>query len=119
MMIAWAHADEALIGAIARILGSNVNMVQAGYYRLPTFESRVKFARALLSEWQSSGFDKQAIDREIGKLGGLASTRNHWVHGHWCFDDGTSEVVVFDHRSGESSSGRRKFQSCVGENRSP
>ena len=49
MVIAWAYAEESLIGALSRISGMSLNKAQAGFYRIPTFESRIKFIRALIT----------------------------------------------------------------------
>jgi hypothetical protein len=109
MVVAWAYAEAILIGTLTRILGSDLNTIQSGYYRIPTFESRVKFIRALMTHWKPpQGFKKDAIGREIDKLGKIAGTRNHWIHGDWCVNPNTAETVVFDHRSDASSPNRRK-----------
>jgi hypothetical protein len=61
MVVAWAYAEETLIFSLARVADINLNMALAGLHRLPTFESRIKFIRALISEWKPpSGFDKEA-----------------------------------------------------------
>ena len=46
MIVAWAYAETVLINTLTRVLGSNLNKIQAGYYRIPTFESRVRFLNA-------------------------------------------------------------------------
>lgn len=108
MVVCWAHADIVLFSTFARVTGIGLNMAMASYHRIPTFESRVKFLRALLPDWQTKEFDKNAIDKAIGKLAKLASTRNHWVHGDWCATRDRSETVIFDHRTDPNSAGRRK-----------
>ena len=109
MVIAWAYAEEALLGAITRILGSRLNLVQAGYYGMPTINARIQFAQGLITEWDCPGeFDKDTISFEIDKLGKLASAPNHWIHGNWCSTKDRSETVIFDHRSHRDSSKRRK-----------
>jgi hypothetical protein len=108
MVVAWAYAEERMIFVLARVTSANVNLMQSGYYRIPTFEARIKFIRALIGDWKGDGFDKGAIDKEVEKLAGLASARNHWVHGDWCENRATGEVVLFDHRAVVSSAHRRK-----------
>jgi hypothetical protein len=83
-------------------------MMQAGYYRIPTLEARVKLIRALISSWETTTFDKEAIDLEVSKLGKISGARNHWIHGDWCASRTTHEVVIFDHRAPRDGAGRRK-----------
>jgi hypothetical protein len=109
MVVIWAHAETIMIYALARISGTGVNMAQAGYYRIPTFEARSKFILALLPEWKTTEFDKDAIETAIVKLAKLASTRNHWVHGDWCISKDDKKVaVIFNHRAEMNSPERRK-----------
>jgi len=99
MLIAWARMDGALIGALARTSGANLHQMQRGFHHLPTFETRIRFIRSLISEWPASGFDRDAIDKCIEKIGKLASARNHWVHGDWCDDTTQNLPVMFNHRT--------------------
>ena len=109
MVIAWAYADKLLIGTQARILRTNLNLIMAGFYRIPTFESRVKFTRALITEWESRDFDRPAIDKAVKKLSDLSSARNHWIHGDWCAtQDPSPKIVIFNHRVDVESADRRK-----------
>lgn len=108
MIVAWAHADQMLIFALARISGMTIHMAQDGYHRLPTFEARVKFLKAIADEWQPEDFDKPAILQGIDKLAKLARSRNHWVHGDWCAPDDRSSTVVFDMRAKDGTPDRRK-----------
>ena len=108
MVIAWAYAEESLIGALSRISGMSLNKAQAGFYRIPTFESLIKFIRALITEWNTKEFNTAAIDTAIDKLSHLSSARNHWVHGCWLATDDYSELYVFDMRADAESDARRK-----------
>jgi hypothetical protein len=99
MVVAWAHAETVLLGTLARVSGSRLNMIQAGYYRIPTFEARVKFLQGLITEWNTEKFDKSVISAAIDKLSKLASTRNHWIHGDWCLIVHTKETVIYDQRA--------------------
>jgi hypothetical protein len=109
MVVAWAYAEETLIFSLARVADINLNMALAGLHRLPTFESRIKFIRALISEWKPPvGFDKEAIDNAILKLSQLAGTRNHWLHSGWLSSEDKTEAYVFDYRAPLDSPRRRK-----------
>jgi hypothetical protein len=98
MVVVWAYAEATLVGVLSRITDIHINMAMHGYYRIPTFEARVKFIQALLLEWAPKDFDKQAIKQEITALSRLAGSRNHWVHGVWCCTKDKSETVIFDFR---------------------
>jgi hypothetical protein len=108
MVVTWAYAENTLLQVISRVTGAGLNMALAGYYRIPTFESRTKFLLAIISEWDTSHYDKDAIILRIEKLGKLASTRNRWVHGDWCSDLQKASTIIFNHRADENSPDRRK-----------
>jgi len=108
MVVAWARAEIVLLSALSRIADINLNMSLAGYFRIPTFEARVKFILALIPEWKTDKFDKDAITTAIEKLSKLASARNHWIHGDWCIDKARTQTVIFNHRVPVNSSERRK-----------
>ena len=107
-LVAWAHAETGLVLALSRITGIPRNSATQAYYRIPTFESRIKFLRSLLSTWHNPEFDREKIDRAILKLSGLSRTRNHWVHGAWSKSQISNETVVFDFRSDPNAPERRK-----------
>jgi hypothetical protein len=109
MVVAWAYAEAVLAGVITRVLGSDFNLIQAGYNRIPTFEARVRFILGLIAEWQTEHYDKNAFYTHVEKLKHLARTRNHWIHGDWRGSEGKSEAIIFDHRVEISSSERRKL----------
>lgn len=98
MVIVWACTEATLVGVLSRITGIHINMAMMGYYRIPTFDARVKFLLALLLEWQTTDFDKNAIEHELTALSRLSLSRNHWVHGVWCCRKDKSEIVIFDFR---------------------
>ena len=108
MVAAWAHAEKVLLSTLSRIADIGMNMSLDGYFRIPTFESRVKFIVALIPEWKTEKFDKAAISTAIEKLAKLAKTRNNWVHGDWCIDYTKRETIVFNHRIPPDAQGRRK-----------
>jgi hypothetical protein len=108
MVIAWAHAEIVLFSALSRITGIGLNMSMAGYHRIPTFEARVKFILALIPEWKTDRFDKDAITKAIEKLSHLSAARNQWIHGDWCADKAKTLTVIFNHRVSLDSSERRK-----------
>jgi len=108
MVVAWARAEITIFCTFARVTDIGLNMAMESYYRIPTFESRVKFVLALIGEWKTSSYDKDAITTALEKLAKLASTRNHWVHGDWCANPNKTETVIFNHRIHTASSDRRK-----------
>jgi hypothetical protein len=108
MVVAWAYAEHILLQVIARVTGAGLNMSQAGYYRIPTFEPRTKFILALLSEWETSHYDKEAITKTVEKLGKLSGARNGWVHGDWCTNKSETITIIFNHRAPIDSQDRRK-----------
>lgn len=109
MVIAWAYAENVLIEAMARISNMSLHMSQYSYYRIPTFESRVKFIHSLLEEWNPNNFDKDLIGKAITSLSKLSSSRNQWVHGDWCeIVEPKKEAVIFNHRLPPGSPDRRK-----------
>jgi len=108
MVVAWAHAEHILLSALSRISGVGLNMSLAGYYRIPTFEARVKFILALIPEWKTDKFDKDAITKAVEKLSHLSAARNQWVHGDWCANKAEMLTVIFNHRVSPDSSKRRK-----------
>jgi hypothetical protein len=83
MVIAWSHADTELIFMMAYILNIDPNMAAMGYYHIPTFESRVKFIRSIIPEWKMRKSKREAVDKAIDKLSGLARARNNWIHNSW------------------------------------
>jgi hypothetical protein len=108
MVVAWAYAEHILLSALSRITGIGRNMSLDGYYRIPTFEARVKFILALIPEWKMGKFDKDAITEAIEKLNKLSATRNQWIHGDWCTNKTKTVTVIFNHRAPADSLERRK-----------
>jgi hypothetical protein len=108
MVVAWAHAENILLQVISRVTGIGQNMAIAGYYRIPTFESRTKFILAIISRWETTRYDKDTITKTIEKLGSLAAARNQWIHGHWCTNYERTRTVIFNHRVPATSLNRRK-----------
>jgi hypothetical protein len=108
MVIAWAHAEIMIFATFARATGIGLNMAMESFARIPTFEARVKFVRAILGEWQPATYDAEAISEAVAKLAKLASTRNHWIHGDWCARADKSETVIFNHRVHHTHDKRRK-----------
>jgi hypothetical protein len=108
MVVAWAHAEIMLFATFARVTEIGLNMAMESSARIPTFESRTKFIFALLQEWETDEFDKDAISAAVDGLAKLARTRNHWVHGDWCAKRDKSETVIFDHRALPDSPRRKK-----------
>jgi hypothetical protein len=109
MLVAWAYAEYTLVNTLAAIMAIDPNMAWVTYYRVPTFEARVKVIRAAITEWEPPAhLDKAAIDTAVEKLAKLSMTRNGWVHGDWCADGKFTETVIFDARRGPDDPARRK-----------
>lgn len=108
MVVAWAHAEAGLSLALASISGMEPNMAILGFYRIPTFESRVKVIRAISAEWEPKKLDKDAILECVDRLGKLSKTRNHWVHGIWSKSRVSGKTVTFDLRAPDGPSTRQK-----------
>ncbi|MER8822920.1 hypothetical protein NKJ72_27340 [Mesorhizobium sp. M0045] len=106
MVVAWANAETTLMHAMCSICNMSTNMAHFGYYRIPTFEARVKFLLAMIPEWDTSS-DRDAISKAIEKISGMSGTRNNWVHGIWSKEKTTGQVVVFNFRAAENK-GRNK-----------
>ena len=107
LVVSWAYAESSLVCVLARVSSMNINMAMYGYYRIPTFEARRKFIQALMIEWKTTSFDKDAIAKEVDGLSDLSLSRNDWIHGVWCNNDEKPETVIFDFRRHEDK-GRRK-----------
>lgn len=86
MIVAWSCAEHALVHAMANVTGMDLNQASKGFYRIPTFESRVKFILAMIPGWDADENQKQAFTKAIEALSGLAATRNSWVHNSWVED---------------------------------
>jgi hypothetical protein len=109
MLVTWARAEQALVQTLACVLNTdNIDMIQVGYYRIPTFEARTKYIRTLMTEWETTEFDKEAMAHIISKLGKLSVTRNGWVHGDWAVNKKHDQTVIFDFRVSHDSPDRRR-----------
>ncbi len=102
MIVAWSYAETAIQFAMASICDIPVNQAMMGYYRIPTFESRVKFLQAMIPEWKTTKHDKTAIATTIDAIAGLSGTRNNWVHSVWSTSQETGEPVVINLRAHEA-----------------
>lgn len=103
MLVAWSFAETAIQFALASVCDIPVNQAMMGYYRIPTFEARVKFILAMIPEWDTAKHDKAAIHETIEAISGLAGTRNNWVHNVWSTRQGTGEPVVINLRASENN----------------
>lgn len=106
MVVIWARAESGLAFVLAEVTGMDVNMAQHGYYRIPTFEARVKFILALIEEWGVPEPRRKAFTTAVSKLAGLADARNRWVHGIWCIERPANTTVTF-HLRAAPQKGRR------------
>lgn len=107
MVIAWANAETAIMFSMCAVCGVSTDMAHFGYYRIPTFEARVKFITAMIPQWETTRYNKEAIAKAIDQISGLSLTRNNWVHGVWSEDNTTKGLVVFNFRARENK-GRNK-----------
>ncbi|MEF2074955.1 hypothetical protein [Consotaella aegiceratis] len=103
MVVAWATAETALMFAMCAICEISTDMAHFGFYRIPTFEARVKFLQGMIPAWSTTQYDKDEISRTIDRISRLSATRNNWVHGVWSKHRSTDEVVVFNFRAKEGS----------------
>jgi len=108
MVVTWAYAETVLFSTFARVTGIGLNMAMESIARIPTFESRAKFILALVNQWETDKFDRDAIATAVEKLAKKAGTRNHWVHGDWCANRAKTATVIFDHRQPHDSPKRTK-----------
>jgi hypothetical protein len=98
MVVAWARAETVLVKLYAEVTGLHYNTAAVIYYKIPTFESRIRVLTGLIEEKQEP-FPKRAdMKKAVHKLAKLSSTRNHWVHGTWCCPTGTNDTVYFSMR---------------------
>src|SRR5262249_28294541 len=83
MIVAWSAAEHTLVHAMAKVSNMDVNQVVKGFYRIPTFDSRVKFILAMVPAWEVDAPHKEAVAKAIEAISGLAAARNNWVHNSW------------------------------------
>ena len=107
MVVAWARAESALINVFAAVSGMHIDMATAAYFRIPSFEARIKILQAMIPEWEADGSKRDAMLEVITKLSKLAAARNKWIHGVWSATRDLSETVVFNFRTSSNEVGRR------------
>ena len=103
MVVAWARAETALVKAYAVVAKIHYNLAASAYYRIPTFESRVKVLLALIDEQQEVVDRRDEIAKAVGKLAKLSSARNKWIHGLWIVERGTKKTLVIPMRDPAST----------------
>jgi hypothetical protein len=109
MVVAWAKAETVLVNIFACVMNVHFNFATFAYYRILTFESRIKVITAILPEWESDKYSPKDIENAVAKLRKLSPARNDWIHGVWCIDRETSETVMFDFRAAEDTLSRQKI----------
>ncbi len=107
LVIAWAKAETVMVGAFALVCGMSIDHAHFGYYRIPTFDARVKVIRALLAEWETKEHNPANIADAVANLSRLSKARNNWVHAVWSKDRVSNETVLFDFRAA-AGKGRMK-----------
>jgi hypothetical protein len=95
MIVAWSGAEQTLVHAMANVSGMDINQANKGFYRIPTFESRVKFILGIIPGWRADDNQKQELTKAIEALSGLAAARNSWVHNSWVEDIAVGGGGVF------------------------
>jgi hypothetical protein len=99
MVVAWSYAEGSLISVMWRITSLDHQAAAVAYYRIPTFEARVKFIYALLSEWKTKKYKVDTIRVAVEKLAKLSRPRNDWIHGNWCRTaDFKKQTFLVDYR---------------------
>ncbi|MEZ5842734.1 MAG: hypothetical protein R3D27_03245 [Hyphomicrobiaceae bacterium] len=111
MVVAWARAETVLVKAYAHAMQVHYNMAASLYYNIPTFESRVKALRAIVSDRPHPFSDREPILQAVSALSELAATRNMWVHGLWVIDPKRKVTRLFNMKIGGAK--RRSVQVTV------
>jgi hypothetical protein len=126
MIVAWSSAERALLDALQLVSGLSPIAAHTMYFRMPTFETRVKVIQAMLEQWlppdpreddpaKATGLSRDSIEefrvmiaRDIAKLSKLSITRNGWVHASWTCSIRDGSVAVLDYREKLDSPKRRR-----------
>jgi hypothetical protein len=98
MVVIWSNAEQALMNLLHKMTGTPHPMATAAYYKIPTFEARVKALRAMICEWETEKFDRKAIDKTVLKLNYLSQTRNRFVHWTYLVQNGSGETFLCNYR---------------------
>jgi hypothetical protein len=116
MLVAWSAAERALVITLQFLTHTKRSAAVAMYFRIPTFESRIKVIRALAADWTQpkipkesfiQELDVQALAKMVDKLSKLSLTRNGWVHGSWTFNPRDKTISVINYREPLDSEKRR------------
>ncbi len=108
MVVAWARAETALVDTYVAVLHSHFNLAMVAYYRIPTFEARIKVLMAMLAQWDDKFYNPADIKTAVSKLAKLARTRNKWIHGCYGVNLEGTKTVVYDFRAEPNTPERRK-----------
>ena len=106
MLVAWSNAEDALQNVFKLMTDMSWEMIQAGYFAIPTLRSRAEFLKSMLKEWEQDTYDADEISRQIDKLYRLAKTRNDWVHGQYAGRNFSGGTVIFDMKEERGSNKR-------------
>lgn len=109
VMIAWAKAETVLSWAFARVFEIHPNRASFGFYRIPTFEARIKVILGMMEQWETAQYDKGKLREIIERISQKSLTRNAWVHGVWCKNQDSDETVIFRFREPEGLGKRIKI----------
>jgi hypothetical protein len=98
MVVAWSAAEWTLSAAFSTIANMDMSQADRAYYRIPTFEARIKVMLAMIPDRKPDGTDIKAMQKAIEAISGLAATRNNWVHNSWTVDTDTGGLMVTNSR---------------------
>ena len=99
MVVVWSHAEQALVHLLGTIGNMPSAMACAAYYRIPTFESRVKVICGMLTEWKTDKHDREHIGKRIKGLNRLSATRNKYAHRTYLIRNLSSETYLCNYRT--------------------
>lgn len=117
MVVAWSNAERAILDTLQEALGISSQAAHAMYFRIPTFESRVKVLQAILAQWKPDYSsdpevvcpqDPKELSHIVGKLSRLSVTRNGWIHGRWAFSTRNGSLAIIDYREEPGSPAHRR-----------
>ncbi len=99
LIVCWSKAEDMIGIVAAEVIGIDHNLSLELMMRIPTFESRIKWMRHLLSQWEKTHPAKaKAVASLIIKLSELSVQRNQWVHGKWGKHETSKRTKCFDIR---------------------
>jgi hypothetical protein len=108
MIVSWSYAEAALADTMSYATGMTSSLTLDLMSAAPTFDSKLRMTRTIVSRHVSSEAVRTKIIRELDALSRLAKTRNDFVHGSWAKSPDSKVTVTFDRRQEAGKPGRRK-----------